>query len=247
MVSRTPAYAPYEKEKLQRLAEFLRTHYPYCIESPQAAAEQWELNGKTDRLAVTGDNLMYWALDMAKRGYEFDAEFDSYGAPFDPKTQEFPELSVPREDYWFALGVSQYGTGNLSGALIGWSHAISINPRNADAFYSRAIIKSELYTWKAALRDYDAALEIAPHFLSALLNRGSLKDDNGDHRGAIDDYDQVIASASQDDSNLAMAYFNRGNSKHSLGDNTGACADWGRALELGAGYARDRIAEYCGS
>lgn len=241
------AFVSNGKEKLETLAEFLRSHYPYSVESPREAGEQWELNGKTDQIAVTGDNLMYWALDMAKRAYEFDAELDSYGAPFDPKEQAFPELCVAREEYWFNLGVSQYGTGNLSGALISWSHVICINPRNANAFYSRAIVTNELYTWKAALRDYDAALEIAPLFLSALINRGSLKDDNGDQHGAIADYERVISSAKRGDRNLTMAYLNRGNSKLNLGDKTGACADWKRALELGDEDARGRIAEHCGS
>lgn len=46
--------------------------------------EGWELNGVTDEFAVTFDHLMYWVFDMAKRGYEFDACLEAYGAPFDP-------------------------------------------------------------------------------------------------------------------------------------------------------------------
>lgn len=235
------------EEPLLRLSEFLSAHYPYETESPQAKRSRWELDGKTDEIAVTADNLMYWALDMAKRGYEFDAEFDAYGALYNTRAQTFPELTAEREDFWFDLAVSQYEAGNLSGALISWSHVISINRENADAFYSRAIVKNELHTWKAALCDYDTALKIAPHFYSALVNRGSLKDDHGDHQGAIDDYDQVIRFAAEGNSNRALAYYNRGNSKFHLGDKADACADWKTAQALGADYAQARIAEHCGS
>lgn len=233
------------KENLERLSDFIATHYPYTIKGIERADELWELNGVTNDIAVTEDNLLYWALDMARRGYELDAEFDAYGALFDPADQRFPDLNASTEKAWFERGLNQYNQGNLSGALMGWSHVIAINPRNANAFYSRAIVKNELYAWKAALRDYDAALEIAPRFFSALVNRGAVKDDNDDHRGAIADYDMVIDLASDTDDDKPSAYFNRGNAKLNLGDKKGACADWRKALELGAEYARERIAEHC--
>jgi tetratricopeptide (TPR) repeat protein len=233
------------KENLERLAELLRDSYAYTVTGIEFVEEQWELNGETDEIAVTEDHLLYWALDMAKRGYELDAKFDAYGAPFDPANQHFPDLSPARERFWFNQAVDQYDAGNKCGALIGWSHAIAINPRNAVAFYSRAIVKNELYTWKSALRDYDAALEIDPEYFAALINRGSLKADNADHQGAMEDYDAVIRLA-PDDSDKATAYFNRGNSKLALQDRAGACADWKQAQALGAEYAKDRIARNCG-
>jgi tetratricopeptide (TPR) repeat protein len=233
------------KENLQRLAEVLTQRYAYTVAEIEAVEEAWELNGETREIPVTEDNLLYWALDMAKRGYEFDAKFEAYGAPFDPREQRFPDLDASKEDFWFDQAIELYEAGNLSGALIGWSNVIAINPRNSDAFYSRAIVKNELYTWKSALRDYDAALQIDPEDFRALVNRGSLKADHDDHQGAMQDFDAVIQLASDDPSNKAMAYFNRGNSKLALHDNAGACADWKQAQALGAEYASARIAEHC--
>lgn len=233
-----------DKENLERLAEALASRYSYTITGIEPVEDEWELNGETSEISVTEDNLMYWALDMAKRGYEFDAKFEAYGAPFDPNAQRLPDLDPSKEDFWFDRAETQYDAGNLSAALIGWSHVIAINPRNADAFYSRAIVKAELFTWKSALRDYDAALEIDPEDYRALINRGSLKADHDDHQGAMADYDKVIEFAS--DRDKAMAYFNRGNSKLALEDNAGACADWKRAQALGAEYAQERIDENCG-
>jgi len=90
------------------------------------------------------------------------------------------------------------------------SEVIALNPKNANAYYSRAVVKNELHTWKNALRDYDAALEISPTFVSALLNRGSVRDDNGDYVGAIEDYDKAISLSDDGDVTKTRAYFNRG-------------------------------------
>jgi tetratricopeptide (TPR) repeat protein len=233
------------EEKLRRLGDFLQRRYGCSIAGIEEVDEAFELNGETGDIAVTADNLMYWALDMAKRGYEFDAKFEAYGAPFHPDEQRFPDLAPANEDFWFDQAVELYEAGNLSGALIAWSNVLAINAKNVDALYSRAIVKSELYTWKAALRDYDAAIDIAPDFFSARVNRGSLKADHGDHAGAFEDYERVIRDAPEGDHNRPLAYFNRGNSKLALSDNAGACADWLKARELGADYAQQRIDEHC--
>jgi tetratricopeptide (TPR) repeat protein len=233
------------RENLERLAKFLQSHYPYSLTGIKSNGPEWDLDGKTAEIPVTADNLMYWALDMSKRGYEFDAEFDAYGAPFDPADQKLRDTDADQEESLFDRGVQQYNQGDLSGALMTWSEVIALNPKNADAYYSRAIVKNELHTWKNALRDYDAALDIAPGFVSALLNRGSVKDDNGDYAGAIEDYDKVISLSDDDDVSKTRAYFNRGNTKLNLKDKNGACTDWNAALQRGDQDAQARIDKHC--
>ncbi|MDO3425965.1 tetratricopeptide repeat protein [Chryseobacterium sp. APV1] len=232
-----------KRENLIKLSNFLNEHYPYSVDEVTEYEDVWEINGKTNEIAVTKDNLTYWALDMYKRGYEFDAVLDAYGSFFDPKEQIFPELEDA--DYYFDLGIECYYKGDLSGAITNFSLAISINPNEPDAYYSRAIVKNELYTWKSALNDYDKALEIAPDFSSALINRGGLKDENGDYQGAIIDYQKVIQLENPEKEDLQQAYFNLGNTKLNLKDLKGACESWKKALDLGAEYAKDRINEYC--
>jgi len=188
---------------------------------------------------------MYWILDMYKRGYEFDSEFEGYGAPYDPDKQKLPDFSDEKEDYYFDLAMERYDSGDLSGAIINWSNVIEINNEEVNSYYSRAIVKDELYTWKSALRDYDKAIEIAPDFISALLNRGSLKDENEDYKGAIQDYNSVINSKDANDDNLRKAFFNRGNTYFNLNKKSQACKDWYRSSELGAEYAGERIRKHC--
>ena len=234
-----------KKENLIKLGEFIKAHYPYTIQEVKKYEDLWEINGETNEIPITADNLLYWALDMYKRGYEFDAKLDAYGGPFDPKDQKFPDLDTSKADYYFDKGVECYEKGDLSGSIINWSLTLNINPKEPNSYYSRAIVKNELHTWKSALRDYDKAIEIAPDFVSSLTNRGSLKDENGDYSGAIDDYNKVLSINKVDLENKQQAYFNRGNSKFNLKDKKGACEDWKKALELGADYAKERLDEHC--
>ena len=234
-----------KKENLLSLSKFIKKHYPYTVEDVKEYEDIWEVTGETNEIPLTKDNLMYWALDMYKRGYEFDASLDAYGGFFDPENQKFMNLNQDKANEYFDLGVDCYNEGDLSGAIFNWSLAITINPEDPNAYYSRAIVKNELYTWKAALKDYDKAIEIAPNFASALINRGGLKDENGDYLGAIADYEKVIQIENAETEDLQQAYFNLGNTRLNLKDRNSACENWKKALELGADYAQERIDKFC--
>lgn len=233
------------KENLQKLGEFIKKHYPYSIQEVKKYGKLWEINGETNEIPMTADNLLYWGLDMYKRGYEFDAKLDAYGGPFDPKDQKFPKIDTSKTDYYFDKGLKCYNNGDLSGAIFNWTLTIQIDPTNPNAYYSRAIVKNELYTWKSALKDYDKAIEIAPKFVSALINRGGLKDENEDYQGAIADYETVLKFDKLEQKEKQKAYFNLGNTYFNLKDKKAACENWNKALENGAEYAKERINEHC--
>ena len=239
-------FASDKKENLLRLKEFISNHYPYEIKSIKKVENQlWELHGLTNEIPVTKDNLLYWGLDMYKRGYKFDSSLEAYGAMFDHENPKYPNFDKSKEDWYFDNGVDCYNSGDLSGAIFNWTNVIKINPRETNSYYSRAIVKDELYTWKSALRDYDKALEIAPDFTSALINRGSLKDENGDYQGAIEDYNKVLELPNSEIEDKQNAYFNRGNTKYNLEDTKGACEDWKKAFELGSENALEKIKQHC--
>ena len=234
-----------KKENLIRLGEFIKSHYPYKVQEVKKFENLWEINGETNEFPMTADNLMYWALDMYKRGYEFDATIDAYGGLADSKTAKFPQMDTTKADYYFDKGLECYNNGDLSGAIFNWTLTIEIDPKDPNAYYSRAIVKNELYTWKSALKDYDKAIEIAPKFVSALINRGGLKDENGDYQGAITDYETVLKLDKLESEEKQQAYFNLGNTYFNLKDKKKACENWNKALENGAEYAKERINEHC--
>lgn len=234
-----------KKENLQKLAEFIKSHYPYSVQEVKKYGKLWEINGETNEIPITAENLLYWSLDMYKRGYEFDAKLDAYGGLFDPKDQKFPKFDTLKTEYYFDKGLECYNNGDLSGAIFNWSLTIQVDPTEPNAYYSRAIVKSELYTWKSALKDYDKAIEIAPKFVDALINRGGLKDENGDYQGAIADYGTVLKLDKLEPEEKQQAYFNLGNTYFNLKDKNKACENWNKALENGAEYANERITEHC--
>lgn len=234
-----------KKENLTKLGEFIKKHYPYSVQKVKKYGTLWEINGETNEIPITADNLMYWALDMYKRGYEFDSTFEAYGGLFDPKEPKFPDLNTSKADHYYDKGLDCYNNGDLSGALFNWSLTITINPNDSEAYFSRAIVKNELHTWKSALKDYDKAIEILPKFASALINRGGVRDENGDYQGAIADYNKVLLLDNAVLEDKQQAFFNLGNTMFNLKDKELACKNWNKALELGSEYAKQRIDEYC--
>jgi len=104
---------------------------------------------------------------------------------------------------------------------------------NSDAFFFRALAKSDLGDKRGAIADYNQAIAINPQFADAFYNRGLAKSDLGDKRGAIADYSQAIAINPQH----ADAYNNRGVAKSILGDKRGAIADYSQALAIDPFYA----------
>jgi len=234
-----------KKENLIKLGEFIKTHYRYSVQEVKRFDKLWEINGETNEFPMTADNLLFWALDMYKRGYEFDATIDAYGGLADSKTAIFPILDSTKTDYYFDKGLECYNNGDLSGAIFNWTLSIETDPTDPNAYYSRAIVKNELYTWKLALKDYDKAIEIAPKFVSALINRGGLKDENGDYQGAISDYEIVLKLDKLEKEEKAQTYFNLGNTYLNMKEKSNACENWKKALELGEKDAIERIKEHC--
>ncbi|MBL7873283.1 MAG: tetratricopeptide repeat protein [Cyclobacteriaceae bacterium] len=234
-------YISDKKEKLDLLGEFLTENYGFRMKSSEQVGDHWEIAGDTKPIPVDSENLLYWALDLYVKGFEFDCNLDGYGAMMDHKKPEFLIMDSTMEDHYFEAGLDSYNKRNLGSAIINWTIVTKINPKDPNSYYSRAIAKNELHTWKSALRDYDKAIELAPEFVDAIVNRAALKDDNGDYRGAIEDYNRAIELKPDNH----MAYFNRGNTQLNLGNKKSACADWSKAKELGSGSADERIKEHC--
>jgi tetratricopeptide (TPR) repeat protein len=229
------------KSKLESLGDFLKENYRYEVKEATKGDEYWEISADATEFPVDENNLMYWALDLYCKGYEFDCKLDGYDAMGDAKDQKFPDLETNDANHYFELAMGAYNKRNLGMAIIHFSTAIKINPKDPNSWYSRAAIKDQLHTWKAARLDYDKAIELAPDFIDAIVNRAANKDEAGEYAEAIDDYSNAIDL----DPRNEMAYFNRGNSKFNIKDTKGACEDWNKAKELGAEYAQERIDEHC--
>ena len=169
-VKLSPCFVSDKKDNLERLKKYLTDNYSYLFIANDSRENTFILKMETVSLPVTKDTLIYWALNMSKCGYDFDCKFDTYQAET-TQASELPVFDKAEESTYFNKAVSCFNLGNLSGAIANWSVAITINKNNADAYYSRAVAKNQLFTWKSALNDYDKALAIVPDFVVALLNR----------------------------------------------------------------------------
>jgi tetratricopeptide (TPR) repeat protein len=230
-------------DKLQLLADFLIDNYGYEIDSIKKREGLYELIGYSVEFPVDKDNLIYWVVDLYCKGYEFDCKLDGYGAMENSNQQIFPKIEAKRYDEYFDLAMTSYDNRNFGMAFVNLSIAIKIDPNDPNAWYSRAIVKEDLYDSKSARKDYDMAINLAPDFTDAIINRAANKDESGEYLSAIQDYTLAIKLQPQN----AAAYFNRGNSKFNIADKQGACADWRKASELGDIDAQKNIDRNCKS
>jgi len=77
-------------------------------------------------------------------------------------------------------------------AIIDFSEAILINPKNPFAFDNRGDAWREKGSYDRALADYNEALSIEPTFTSSLLNRGITYELQGDKNKARQDYETAL-------------------------------------------------------
>ena len=82
-----------------------------------------------------------------------------------------------------------------NGALEDYNIAIELNPKDAEAFNNRGVVKKRLDFNVGALSDYSQAIALNPNDSIAYANRGRLKKLYFDNEGAAIDLDQAIALA----------------------------------------------------
>jgi tetratricopeptide (TPR) repeat protein len=132
---------------------------------------------------------------------------------------------------YFTSAAQKYQQGDYQGALNDYNRAIQINPRNANAYYNRGLLKATKFQDpQGALADYNRAIKIKPGYDAAYNNRGNLKVEQiKDYPGALADYNQAIKLKPRN----ADAYYNRGVLKYTLlTDRTGGIADMQQAVKL---------------
>ena len=105
--------------------------------------------------------------------------------------------------------------------------SIYLNPGDAGAYITRAMIRYFRENLNGALNDYDLSIMIDPGNVTGHYNRGNLRAQIGDDNRAIEDFDMVI-DAEPDN---MMALFYRGLLRDNTGDYRGAEEDITKVLE----------------
>jgi tetratricopeptide (TPR) repeat protein len=230
------------KEKLIKISDFLNNCYENKVQPCKKEKDLWILECKSAKLPFNEESLIYWALDLYCKGFEFDCKLVAYGSFINNNELTILDLSKDTSDKYFEIGVSKIDNRNYGEAIIYLSIALQLDPKNEEAYQARGYCKDEIKVFLAAREDYDKAIEIDPNYIDALLLRGANFDDAEAYESAIVDYNKVIDL----DPENGTAFLNRGNTKLSMGDKKGACQDWKIAVSLGIDEAQDYIDEECG-
>jgi tetratricopeptide (TPR) repeat protein len=131
----------------------------------------------------------------------------------------------------FSSAAQKYKQGDYQGALADYNRLIKANPRSANAYYNRGLLKAtNLQDYPGALADYNRAIKIKPTYDAAYTNRGNLKATNlQDYQGALADYNRAIQIKPRN----ANAYYNRGILKYTyLKDAAGGIADLQQSTKI---------------
>jgi tetratricopeptide (TPR) repeat protein len=131
----------------------------------------------------------------------------------------------------FSSAAQKYQRGDYQGALADYNRVIKNNPKSANAYYNRGLLKAtNLQDYQGALADYNRAIQLKPSYDAAYTNRGNLKATNlQDYQGALADYNRAIQLKPRN----ANAYYNRGVLKHTyLKDLAGGIADMQQAVKF---------------
>ena len=118
-------------------------------------------------------------------------------------------------------------------AIEAYSHAIDLNPDNADAYINRGAAYIKGGKHDLAIENCNKAIQLRPNYALTYNNRGVAYDEKCEHDRAISDYDKAIELKP----NYADAYNNRGNVYKAKRLYDRAISDYDKAIELKPNYA----------
>ncbi len=133
--------------------------------------------------------------------------------------------------------------GDYAGAIQDCDEVLRHSPRDADAFYNRALAELYLGRRDRAIADCAEALAINPRHAGATVNRGYAREEDGDVAGARRDYEEALRF----DPRCYQAYLNLGSLKARSGEPEAALRDFGEAarIEPGRPEAHENLGILC--
>lgn len=140
-------------------------------------------------------------------------------------TLRLPQYFLARRHVQEAQAID---SSNPEGAIVQYTQAIDLAPRNTEALSGRSQLYFDLGNTEAALADITQAIEQKPNHPIYIYDRANLRFSVGDIRGAIEDYTQAI----QNDPDFVKAYVNRGSARAAWGDDQGAIDDYTQAIKM---------------
>ena len=123
--------------------------------------------------------------------------------------------------------------GQIDSAIEAYSHAIELNPINADAYLNRGAACYDKGHFDRAIENFNMAMQLKPDYANAYYNRGSAYDGKGDVDRAIEDFNTAI----QLKPDYADACNNRGVAYGNKDNFDCAIVDYTKAIDMKPDYA----------
>ena len=123
--------------------------------------------------------------------------------------------------------------GQTDRAIEAYSHAIELNPNDADAYNNRGVVYRGKGDYDRAIADYNKAIQLNPGYADAYNNRGVAYQSKGDFDSAVEDYSEALGL----NPNSADVYNNRGAACYLKGDFDRAIEDFNTAMQIKPDYA----------
>jgi tetratricopeptide (TPR) repeat protein len=119
--------------------------------------------------------------------------------------------------------------GYLKGALDDYNHALEIETRDPEIWFSRGIVRERLKDYTGAFADYTQAIERKEGFVKAWINRANVLLKLERFKDAVDDYTAALVYVPE----AGAAYYNRAIARERLKQLAESCADLTKAESLG--------------
>ena len=104
--------------------------------------------------------------------------------------------------------------GQIDRAIEAYSHAITLDPNNVDAYYNRGVAYNNKGDSERAIVDFTKVIRMNPNFAQAYYNRGIAYERKGDYTRAIEDFTKAMEM----NPGFVKAYYNRGVTYNNKGD-----------------------------
>ena len=155
-------------------------------------------------------------------------------------------VTVSVEDSLASIEYSKRGvglaiSGNLQGAMEAYNDAIQSNPKSANAFGGRGMVRMSMNDLDGAFKDASRAIELDPLNGDWYGNRAYIRMQWGNYQEALRDLDRSLEL----NPSYGWAYTKRGTVKFLMKDTTGACEDWKVAMGMNEQEAVDSLMVHC--
>ena len=130
---------------------------------------------------------------------------------------------------------------DLVGALEDYNEVIKLDPKEAENFINRGLVKERMKDHDDALDDFSQAIKLDDKDPKAWACHGNVLSKLGRWKEAVEDYTVALSH----DPKYGHALFNRGIAHQNTGNKSAACADLKAALKLGVKEAERLMPRIC--